>query len=147
MVVPNIHRKFGADWPKHLGGDSPPTDRSQEFCTLSLSCVHFTRYSFYFAHFFYQTARLSPRSLIIFIKFHLFSFGHTAHNIKSLENERLDTQILSLSHCDMMLRTMHPHCQSPTNEATLPPFKLSIGLGNAADREKSAYSRSTLHAC
>ena len=65
MVVPNIPRKFGADWSKHLGGDRVPTDeqttRPQEFHPTSH--VHIIRVIL-FAHLRYQTARLSPRSLI-----------------------------------------------------------------------------------
>ena len=60
MVVPNIPRKFGPDWLKHLGGDRVPTDCPQEF--HSTSHVHIIRV-IVFAHLRYQTARLSPRSL------------------------------------------------------------------------------------
>ena len=49
MVVPYIHRKFGADWPKQLGGDSPPTDeqtdRQSTGIPLNLSRANNTRYS------------------------------------------------------------------------------------------------------
>ena len=67
--------------------------------------------------------------------------------MKSLENERLATQILSLSHCDMNDAAHDASIHTVDHQQMrVPPFKLSNGHGNVADRDKSAYFKNH-HAC
>ena len=51
--------------------------------------------------------------LTLCIIFHLFSFGHVAHNMKSLESASdFATPILSLGHCDVNIK--HRNCNPST---------------------------------
>ena len=61
MVVPNIPRKFGADWLRHLGGDSPPPDRLPTGIPPNLSRAHIMHVILFFPLFIPNCAAIAAQ--------------------------------------------------------------------------------------